>query len=69
VKVASCLVAWLLVSGPASASGATQTIRVRPVTTFASGFDYPLAVRVDPSGALLVADHGRGVIYRISRAR
>jgi glucose/arabinose dehydrogenase len=35
------------------------------VTTFATGFEHPLAVAVDPEGALLVADHGRGVIYRI----
>jgi glucose/arabinose dehydrogenase len=35
------------------------------VTTFATGFEHPLAVAVDPDGALLVADHGRGVIYRI----
>ncbi len=35
------------------------------VSVFASGFDHPLAVAVDRLGALLVADHGRGVIYRI----
>jgi glucose/arabinose dehydrogenase len=35
------------------------------VTTFATGFAHPLAIAVDPDGALLVADHGRGVIYRI----
>jgi glucose/arabinose dehydrogenase len=35
------------------------------VSTFATGFSHPLAVAVDPRGALLVADHGRGVIYRI----
>jgi glucose/arabinose dehydrogenase len=35
------------------------------VTTFARGFDHPLALVVDKSGALLVADWGRGVIYRI----
>ena len=38
------------------------------VSTFASGFDHPIAVAVDRLGALLVADHGRGVVYRI-RAR
>jgi glucose/arabinose dehydrogenase len=38
------------------------------VTTFASGFEHPIAVTVDPDGALLVADYGRGVVYRI-RAR
>jgi glucose/arabinose dehydrogenase len=37
------------------------------VSTFATGFTHPLAVAVDPRGGLLVADHGRGVIYRISR--
>jgi len=35
------------------------------LTTFARGFDHPLALVVDRSGALLVADWGRGVIYRI----
>jgi glucose/arabinose dehydrogenase len=35
------------------------------VSPFAAGFDHPLAVAVDPHGALLVADWGRGVIYRI----
>jgi glucose/arabinose dehydrogenase len=47
-------------------------VQLRPgkpalVSTFASGFSHPLAVAVDPEGALLVADYGRGVIYRISR--
>jgi glucose/arabinose dehydrogenase len=37
------------------------------VSTFATGFEHPLAVTVDPAGALLVADYGRGVIYRIRR--
>ncbi len=36
-----------------------------PVRPFARGFDHPLAVAVDPHGALLVADWGRGTIYRI----
>ncbi|MDQ3866748.1 MAG: PQQ-dependent sugar dehydrogenase, partial [Actinomycetota bacterium] len=35
------------------------------VSTFARGFEHPLALAVDPDGALLVADYGRGVIYRI----
>jgi len=39
--------------------------RATRVTKFASGFDHPLALAVDRSGALLVADWGRGVIYRI----
>ena len=38
------------------------------VSTFATGFDHPLAVAVDRLGALLVADHGRGVVYRIQAA-
>ena len=37
------------------------------VTTFATGFDHPLALAVDPSGGLLVADWGRGVIYEIRK--
>jgi glucose/arabinose dehydrogenase len=36
-------------------------------TTFASGFQHPLALAVDPQGELLVADWGRGVIYAIAR--
>jgi glucose/arabinose dehydrogenase len=39
--------------------------RARAVTTFAHGFDHPLALVVDRRGGLLVADWGRGVIYRI----
>ena len=38
----------------------------RRVTTFASGFAHPLALLVDRKGGLLVADWGRGVVYRIS---
>jgi glucose/arabinose dehydrogenase len=41
--------------------------RPAAVSTFASGFEHPLAVAVDPTGGLLVADHGRGVIYWIGR--
>ena len=41
--------------------------RAAAVSTFATGFVHPIAALVDSSGALLVADHGRGVIYRISR--
>jgi glucose/arabinose dehydrogenase len=33
--------------------------------TFATGFDHPLALAVDPAGRLLVADWGRGTIYLI----
>jgi glucose/arabinose dehydrogenase len=39
--------------------------RARAVTTFARGLDHPLALIVDRRGGLLVADWGRGVIYRI----
>ncbi len=36
--------------------------------TFADGFDHPLAVAAEPRGrGLLVADWGRGIVYRISR--
>jgi glucose/arabinose dehydrogenase len=41
--------------------------RSAAVSTFATGFEHPLAVAVDRAGGLLVADHGRGVIYRIRR--
>jgi glucose/arabinose dehydrogenase len=40
--------------------------RAERVTEFARGFDHPLALVVDRTGALLVADWGRGVIYRIA---
>ena len=40
--------------------------RPAAVSTFATGFTHPLAVIVEPAGGLLVADHGRGVIYRIT---
>jgi glucose/arabinose dehydrogenase len=36
------------------------------VSTFATGFSHPLAVVIGPSGALLVADYGTGVIWRIA---
>jgi glucose/arabinose dehydrogenase len=42
-------------------------IRRGHVTTFATGFDHPLALAVSPSGDLLVADWGRGVIYAIRK--
>jgi glucose/arabinose dehydrogenase len=42
-------------------------IRRGQVTTFATGFDHPLALAVGPSGDLLVADWGRGVIYAIRK--
>jgi glucose/arabinose dehydrogenase len=41
--------------------------RARRTTTFARGFDHPLALVVGRSGSLLVADWGRGVIYEIHR--
>ncbi|HSC51194.1 MAG TPA: PQQ-dependent sugar dehydrogenase [Gaiellaceae bacterium] len=37
----------------------------RRVSVFASGFAHPLALLVDRRGGLLVADWGRGVVYRI----
>ena len=46
-----------------------KLVRVDPgsskASTFARGFDHPLALVVDKTGALLVADWGTGVIYRI----
>ncbi len=39
----------------------------RTARAFADGFEHPLAVAVDPQNALLVADWGRGLIYRIQR--
>jgi glucose/arabinose dehydrogenase len=39
--------------------------RTGRVRAFADGFDHPLALAVDPRGGLLVADWGRGLIYRI----
>ena len=47
-------------------------IRLRPngtarrVSVFASGFAHPLALLADQRGGLLVADWGRGAVYRIS---
>jgi glucose/arabinose dehydrogenase len=41
--------------------------RPAAVSTFATGFEHPLAVAPDRGSGLLVADHGRGVVYRISR--
>ncbi len=38
------------------------------VSVFADGFEHPLAVALDPQGALLVADYGRGFVYRIQAA-
>ena len=38
----------------------------RRVTTFASGFAHPLALLADRDGGLLVADWGRGIVYRIT---
>jgi len=50
-----------------------KVVRVDPRTgraeAFADGFDHPLALAVDRGGALLVADWGRGVIYRIVAPR
>jgi glucose/arabinose dehydrogenase len=38
------------------------------VSVFARGIAHPLALAVDPQGALLVADWQTGRIYRISKA-
>jgi glucose/arabinose dehydrogenase len=38
------------------------------VSVFASGFDHPLALAVDRRNGLLVADWGRGAVYRITHA-
>jgi glucose/arabinose dehydrogenase len=43
----------------------TPSGAVRSVSSFAGGFSHPLALAFDPEGALLVADWGRGTIYRI----
>jgi len=37
----------------------------RRITTVAAGFAHPLALLVDRRGGLLVANWGRGVVYRI----
>ncbi len=42
-------------------------VETRRARAFADGFEHPLAVAVDRQNALLVADWGRGVIYRIQR--
>jgi glucose/arabinose dehydrogenase len=39
--------------------------RARRVTSFASGFEHPLALLVDRRGGMLVADWGKGIVYRI----
>ncbi len=45
--------------------GPDGTAPISAVTVFATGFQHPTAIVVDPSGALLVADYGTGIIYRI----
>ena len=37
------------------------------VTRFATGFDHPLAVRFLKDGAMLVADWGTGIVWRVAR--
>ena len=46
-----------------------RVVRIRrgKVSRFATGFSHPLALAVGPSGDLLVADWGRGVIYAIAK--
>jgi hypothetical protein len=41
-------------------------VRTGRTAAFATGFDHPIAV-LSGSRGLLVADYGRGVIYRIRR--
>jgi glucose/arabinose dehydrogenase len=52
-----------------SRTNGRRVVRIRRgrATTFATGFDHPLALAVGPSRDLLVADWGRGVIYSIAR--
>ena len=45
--------------------GRDGTAAISDVSVFAQGLAHPIAVLVDPRGALLVLDWGRGVIYRI----
>jgi glucose/arabinose dehydrogenase len=54
----------------ASSKHGRVLVRIRRgrATTFATGFDHPLALAVDPSGGLLVADWGRGAIYEIVKS-
>ena len=43
-------------------------VRNGRATTFASGFDHPLGLAVEPGGdGLLAGDWGRGVVYRITK--
>ena len=60
---------WGAVRPPARGRKVSRVVlrpgRAAVVSTFASGFEHPIAVAVDPLGALLVADYGRGLIYRI----
>ena len=37
------------------------------VTRFATGFDHPLAVLFLKDGAMLVADWGTGIVWRVAR--
>jgi glucose/arabinose dehydrogenase len=46
-----------------------RTGKARRSSVFATGFDHPLALALDRGGALLVADWGRGIVYRIVRPR
>ena len=41
--------------------------QIRRESVFARGFAHPLALAVDRTDALLVADWGTGIVYRISR--
>lgn len=45
--------------------GSNGTAAISDVSVFAQGLDHPIAIAVDPRGALLVLDWGRGTIDRI----
>ncbi len=49
--------------------GRDGTAPISDVSVFAQGLSHPIAVVVDPRGALLVLDWGRGVVYRIQADR
>ncbi|HVA21977.1 MAG TPA: PQQ-dependent sugar dehydrogenase [Candidatus Micrarchaeia archaeon] len=45
--------------------GRDGTAPISDVSVFALGLQHPVAVAVDPRGALLLLDGGRGIVYRI----
>ncbi len=48
--------------------GASGTVSSSQVSVFASGIQHPISVVQAPDGALLVADWGTGIVYRIQAA-